>query len=329
MKPGPLLRSAARFVLGRPPRGVVLRTLPAASPAKGREGLRVVSWNVHYGYGPCYDRGSVLGKAEVQRHLRGIVEVVRALDPDLIALQEVDIGAWRSHGIDELAWLQEGLGMPWAAFTSNWDVPWVPIPGFDPRRQWGRVRSGLATLARHPLSGLSRHALPQPPVNGALYNRFYLHRATLETTLELPDGPVRVLNTHTEAFDRTNCDEHGRLLADLTRTAMLPRTLLLGDLNTVPPEATRRHAFEDEPMTDMRGDTAVATLRAVPGLHDLASPERVGAEEAAWFTFPAWKPNRRLDHLFFGDALRPLEARVLRPDPPPSDHEPIFACFAL
>lgn len=301
--------------------------LPGASAPEPSEQIRVVTWNIHYGYGPCFDTGSTASKAEVLQNLEGIAATLRSLQPDLVALQEVDVRSTRVRGIDQLAWLQEALGMPWAAFTLTWDLPWVPSPGRDPRRHWGRARSGQAVLSRFPLSAPVRHALPQPACYGRLYNRFYLHRAAIECQVDLGPRRLRVLNVHTEAFDRDNCSEHARRLAELVRAGPVADTLLLGDLNSVPPEARVRHAFKDEPLTDMRGDQAIATLRAVPGLHEVAPAEAYAADEARWFTFPAWEPNRRLDYLFYGHGLELLEARVPRPEPAPSDHLPVCASF--
>ncbi len=323
------LQAAARLLLARPPAGVRLRVQPGAVAPPRPEQLTVLTWNVHYGYGPRFDSGRVLDRPAIEANLRGIADALRGQAPDVVALQEVDPRSWRVHDLDQLAWLQDALGLPWAALTLTWDVPWVPSPGADPRRQWGRARSGQATLSRFPLTGLHRHALPQPSGNGALYNRFYLHRAALEATVDLGGVGVRTLNVHTEAFDRANCEEHARLLAAMARTAVLPYTILLGDLNTVPPEARVRHGFQDEPHTDMRQDQAIAALREVEGLAEVVSADAYAAHEADWFTFPAWEPNRRLDYLFHGDGLRLLEARVLRPEPAPSDHLPVLARFAL
>lgn len=326
----PRIPTLLRFLAGRAPSGAYLRSLADGPPPAPPSALRVVVWNMHYGYGPCFDRGATHSRAEVEANLRGIAETLRPLNPDLVALQEVDLGGTRARGIDQLAWLQGALGLPYAAYTLTWNVPWVPSPGADPRVHWGHVRSGQATLSRFPLRDPRRIPLPQPPGNPAIYNRFYLHRAALQTTVDLGDRALRALNVHTEAFDRQNCSDHAAMLARIVLAGgrHLPRTLLMGDLNSVPPEASLRHNFPDEPETDMRSDTALSTLRRVPGLSEL-NPEGDGASESDWFTFPAWEPNRRLDYLFYGSAFTLEEGRVLRPEPPPSDHLPLFARLAL
>ena len=137
---------------------------------------------------------------------------------------------------------------------------------------------------------------------------------------------MRLINVHTEAFDRKNCDAHAERLAGLVR-ANPARTILLGDFNTVPPEARLQHGFPDEPETDMREDRAIALLRAVPGLREVISAEGYATDEPAWFTFPAWEPNRRLDYLFHGEGLALRQARVQRGTA--SDHLPILARFGI
>lgn len=309
-----------RWAGGRQPEGAIL--LGDGPPRPAPDHLRVVSWNIHYGYGPVFDRGTVGTRAQVLAHLDAIAAWLREVDADLVALQEVDTDARRTFGIDQLAWLMRATGLPFAALTHTWDARWVPSPGLDPRRHYGQVRSSQATLSRYPLRDAARHALPQPPNNSRIYNRFYLHRAALEVTVDLP-RPIRTFNVHTEAFDRANCTTHAEILAGLVRAGDARRTLVLGDLNSVPPEAALKHAFPDEPQTDMRQDRAIDALRAVPDLVEAAPAPTPPEQERAWFTFPSWEPNRRLDHAWAGRDLPILAARVGRPLPDPSDHLPV------
>jgi hypothetical protein len=65
--------------------------LPTPPP---RPGVRLVQWNVERGY-----------------QLTGIIEALRRLDADVIALQEVDVGCDRSGGADVGAEIARALGM--------------------------------------------------------------------------------------------------------------------------------------------------------------------------------------------------------------------------
>ena len=313
-------------ITGTLPTGaVVMKGLgaPIWDPA---DPLVVATWNVHYGAGPTLHRGAVSTRDEVIAHLDAIAKWIRDSNADIVALQEVDRAGNRGRDIDELEWLRQATGLDHVAWTATWDMPYVPWPGFDPRVHIGRVRSGQAVLSRYPLSKPKRHPLVQPASNGWLWNSFYLHRALLEVWADLGDGrELRILNAHFEAFDIPNKELH----ADATKALLKatgPWVILLGDMNSVPPEAASRKSFLDEPDTDLSTDRTIGTLRSI-GLREVVPPEVYAASETPWFTFPASEPNRRLDYIFYGSALEVRTASVPRMDAPPSDHLPVIAAF--
>ena len=99
-------------------------------------------------------------------------------------LQEVDRCSRRSCGVNQLAYLQKATGLRYAAWTTVWDVRWVPHPGLAPAKQIGNVWSGNCILSRWPISRARHVRLPQPqaqvtsgwynwlPVRD-IYNRFF------------------------------------------------------------------------------------------------------------------------------------------------------------
>lgn len=199
----------------------------------------------------------------------------------------------------------------------------MPHPGLWPGSHIGRIWSGQAILSRYPLHHARRIPLPQPQTFTPLINAFYLHRAILQADVEWGGRTLRVFNAHLDAFSGENRHEQTERLSTLLERAP-PASLLLGDLNAVPPEARVRAGFADEPWTDMSGDETIARLRSLPGWREVG-----GAHAPEWLTFPSTRPNRRLDYIFYGPGLRRLFARIERPDPPPSDHLPIRATFGL
>jgi endonuclease/exonuclease/phosphatase family metal-dependent hydrolase len=317
--------------LAHPPGGAQLAEHQSwAEPlARARDDhtIRFVSWNIHYGYGPVMHHGRGLSRGEVIGNLNGIADLIREWEPDIVALQEVDRGALRSHHIDQLEWLAQHTGLRYSAWCPTWDAGWVPYPGSNPANQIGRVFSGQAVLSRHPIAQARRHALPQPTSRTTLTNLFYLHRALLEVKVSLPSvlgGSIQVFNAHLEAFDAVNRQAHAEITSAQVRRAG-DRVVLLGDMNSVPPEAKIRHAFEDEPQTDMREDRTIEILRSTPGLHEVAGQASTSTDERLWHSFPAHAPNRRLDYLFHGEALQVKGSRVTQPSPPVSDHLPLVA----
>ncbi|MGB0638176.1 MAG: endonuclease/exonuclease/phosphatase family protein [Myxococcota bacterium] len=291
--------------------------------------VTVVTWNIHYGGGPTLEVGRGQSRADVVRYLDSIAASIRSWDADIVALQEVDRGAIRSFDIDQLAWLQQATGMPYAVWTPTWDAGWVPHPGLNPKKQIGRVLSGQAILSRFPLTNDQHIHLPQPRQTGFLYNLFYLHRHLTEVTAQLGPGlDLRIMNAHLEAFDSANRIDH----ANQTISTLTPagsRTVLLGDMNCTPTEAKLRKSFPDEPETDMSDDDTIDRLRGIPGMKEVVPPSVYAAAESAWFTFPAHAPNRRLDYIFHSEKLVLASASVPTMGEPPSDHLPVVATFRI
>ncbi|MDP6931760.1 MAG: endonuclease/exonuclease/phosphatase family protein, partial [Myxococcota bacterium] len=291
--------------------------------------LVVATWNIHYACGSSLEVGRFASRDQVLEWLTSISDQIRAWDADIVALQEVDRAATRTHDVDQVRWLMESTGMPYAAWTPTWDARWVPHPGLDPRRQIGRVYSGQVILSRFPLTELESHPLPQPAAQGLLYNLFYLHRALTEVRVDLGEGRnLRLVNAHLEAFDVENRTEHARRTASLLQGTQ-PLSVLLGDMNSVPPEASLRSDFPDEPETDMSEDRTLETLRSIEGLREVVPTEVYAAQESSWWTFPAHAPNRRLDYLFHGAGLALADAHVPRLSDAPSDHLPVVATFRI
>src|SRR5690606_41483172 len=75
-------------------------TVHPAEDAAALETWRIVSYNIRHGRG-----------ADNEVDLERTAAVLRRLDPDVVALQEVDQGVARSGGEDQAARLGELLGM--------------------------------------------------------------------------------------------------------------------------------------------------------------------------------------------------------------------------
>ena len=99
--------------------------------------LRVLSYNIHHGEGT--DRRFDLVR------LGGVIE---RLQPDLVALQEVDVGAERTFGVNQLTELARFTGMH-AEFGKAMDY------------EGGGY--GVAVLSRWPLASVRNDPLPRAP----------------------------------------------------------------------------------------------------------------------------------------------------------------------
>lgn len=169
------------------------------------ETWRVVSYNIRHG------RGSD-DRVDLQR----TAAVLRVLDPDVVALQEVDEGVTRSGGEDQAARLGELLGMH-HVFGAFMDY------------QGGRY--GMAVLSRCAIRRVE--AVPLPDGNEP--------RVALAVELERPSGdgePLTVVNVH---FDWVQDDGYRYAQArELARylDGLAGPLILIGDFNDHPDSRT-------------------------------------------------------------------------------------------
>lgn len=130
--------------------------------------LRVVTYNIH----SCIDRS---GRASPD----SIMAVIKLLGPDVVALQEVDVGIPRTRHQNQPRLLAEQLGMDYAFY------PTVAHP---------EGQYGLALLSRFENFKVGGGYLPPLPLG-----RFE-KRGVIHMMLDLPTGRVHIFNTHLSLF---------------------------------------------------------------------------------------------------------------------------------
>lgn len=218
--------------------------------------------------------------------------VLRGLDADVIALQEVDRGRERSGGVDQARALGEALGMSWRfAPALLFDAPaaagWRPLDG-EGRDPAGSAY-GIALLTRAEPERAERLALPAAGLFAR--GRRREPRVALLARVRAGGKPVTVAATHLTNVRLWNVVQLRFLQYRLL--GWQPPRLVLGDLNLRPwtlPLASRR-----------------GWLRV-----------RCGA------TFPSQRPDRQLDHVLGGRGqVRLLGAEVVTTAI--SDHCPVVA----
>ncbi|OBA62456.1 endonuclease [Mycobacterium sp. 1100029.7] len=225
-----------------------------------------------------------------------LVECVRRMDPDVLALQEVDCDQPRSNLTDFTAVAAEAMGAVEhrfvAAISGTPGATWMAATGDE---QPGTAAYGIALLSRFPAASWQVVRLPRIPMRFPMYlpgpNRVMIvdeePRTAVIAQLHTPLGTLTVANTHLSFVPGWNRRQLRRLVHDL-RGFPGPR-LLTGDLNMTPP-AVRRWS----------------------GMRPLASAQ----------TFPADTPDRQLDHILTDD--RSLRAGATEAvEMPISDHRPL------
>jgi endonuclease/exonuclease/phosphatase family metal-dependent hydrolase len=243
--------------------------------------LRVATYNIQAGTG--MDR-----RFDVDRQ----IETLRALDADIIGLQEVDVH-WsaRSQWRDLATEIADGLGMK---------VFFGPIYDFDPLAE-GRPRRqfGIAILSRYPILYAENHSItrlstqvPNPQPESApgfpevVVNVFGAHVHVYSTHLDFRGDP-RIRQMQVADMLRIMSKDEGR------------RQILLGDLNARP------NAPELAPLWGYVGDAWLAGG---------SGPE---------MTYPTSAPDRRIDYVTVSPRVTVRSVRV--PYTVASDHLPVVA----
>ncbi|SDE04910.1 endonuclease/exonuclease/phosphatase family protein [Auraticoccus monumenti] len=253
--------------------------------------MRLATFNILHGRTPADD-------LVVLDRLR---EAVRTLDPDVLALQEVDRDQPRSHRADLTAVAAEAMGAVShrfaAALTGTPGATWMAATEEDVP---GHASYGVALLSRYPVRSWQVQRLPRIRPTVPVYLREpgkvvlvkEEPRAVVVGELETPRGPLVVACTHLSFVPGWGRHQLSRLRRDL---ATLPEpVLVMGDLNLDAPVPQR-----------------------LTGWRPLASHA----------TFPLEEPTRQLDHILLrGDLGRVVRSSA--PRLPLSDHRALVVELA-
>jgi endonuclease/exonuclease/phosphatase family metal-dependent hydrolase len=245
-----------------------------------RPRVRIMSYNVHRCIGAD-------GKLAPQR----IAEVIGRYEPDLVGLQELDIGRARTEHVDQPLMLAELVQMHHR---------------FHPAIEVAEERYGDAILSRFPLDLVRAGPLPTWPQRRRALER----RGALWARIECHGRTVQVLNTHLGLDHRERLAQAEALLGPewLGHPDCVGPRILCGDFNVWP------------------GTLPYGRLRRA--LHDA---QDLGLWPWRRNTFPARCPLVSIDHVFHSPDLRVLRVSVPRNRLTriASDHLPIIVELGL
>jgi endonuclease/exonuclease/phosphatase family metal-dependent hydrolase len=249
--------------------------IPAAAWAEDRL-VRVVTFNLLHG-GPW---SGLTGRDDhLEARLVLIVAQLRALEPDVVALQESPVTRWRG---DVAARLAGALGLEHVHARATERVfGWRP-PGRLIMGALGFVE-GPAILSRYPIVSSAIHELPHCV-------RRLDPRVALRADLATPAGMLRVYSTHTS---RDDCQTRRVAEVALAERGPLP-VLVAGDLNTGESAAALQELRE----------------RGFVDLFREANPTALGATVRQDVLAAASTVRRRVDYLLLLPGAR-VEAHVV------------------
>lgn len=249
--------------------------------------MRIATFNILSGRSPSD------GEADLER-FRG---AVRALDADLLGLQEVDRHQPRSQDADLAAVAAEAMGASHHLFAASLigtpGVGWSAAAGHESPDS---TAYGIAFLSRYEVLGSRVVRLPGAPVpvphrtQGRLLPRLVRDepRVAIVAEVRAPIGRINVVTTHLSFLSPWNRVQLRRLLRDLG-SGPWP-VVVMGDLNLGP-----------------------AAARRWTGMSALA----IG------LTFPSDSPTRQIDHILATPGLVAAHGGALHL--PMSDHRALYA----
>lgn len=287
---------------------VALSTLTSATalaqPQAPDRPVRVMSYNIKHGQtnADCTTPPATPGQppnTDCNLDIDASIEVIRAYDPDIVAVQEVDRFWARSAYLDEPAVLSAGTGLQHTCYAPNLDH--APDSHSPQPHQYGTV-----ILSRFPILECRNTLLRR--VGTAE------QRGLTLALVNVRGVPVQVYNTHlhTRVADRLLQTED---IAAVLDAAPDGPQLVMGDFNARSTFVTT--VAEMEPIYARLVDT----WRAAP-LADPANPEG--------FTSPAdldRDPTSRIDYVFASDDVEaagtfvPVNAQTRLA----ADHYPVVA----
>lgn len=244
--------------------------------------LRIMTYNVHR----CRGLDRRWSPAR-------IANVIASCAPDIVALQELDVGRARSGHVDQAETIARHLEM---------DVH------FFPALRVMEELYGDAILTRWPARLKKADALP-----GFSNIRGLEPRGALWSEIDVGGTPVQVINTHLGILGAERMKQIAALLGPdwLGRADCSAPILLAGDLNATP----RSSAYQ-----------ALAGL-----LRDAQHLRENGAKRRNAATFPTRYPTLALDHVFVSPNVEVLDAFAVRTPLArvASDHLPLLVELRL
>ncbi len=204
---------------------------------------------------------------------RRMVTALHKLNPDILALIEVDIGSLRSRGEDEVRYLEEKLG-----FTHFVEKVKYPLKG------WLKLFHHLPILDKQANALISRF-----PFTKVRYHVFHegTKRMVIEATVKCPKT-VTLLAAHL-ALGKKSRAKQIKELVNIVNKIKSP-VILMGDFNT------------------FNGEEEIQELLRKTHLKDLISLDT----KSLPLTEPAWHPTRRLDYILTSPQIKVKKYSVLK-----------------
>jgi len=263
--------------------------------------LRIASYNIAHGRGLPFVNWNGESKEIRRQRLDDIAAVLREMDADIVALNEVDFNASWSHKVNQAEYLAKQAGYAY----------WVEQRNLDFRIANYTWQFGNAILSRCPI----KHAEPVQLPSYERWETFMAGKkravlAVIELEVDGISQQIGFASAHLSHRSEEVRNASAKMLCQVVAEKGMP-VFVAGDMNSSPV------GFPKSTMTG-HGENAIQSFDE-SGLfqrHPMTVPE------GAQMTFPADKAQQVIDWILIPKSFNLLQYRVL--DSQLSDHRPVF-----
>ena len=201
--------------------------------AAGEE-YTIATYNIGFGaYTPEYSffmNGGKYSWAMSEEGLHENIDLISqeamSFEPDIMFLQEVDIGGTRTYHFDERERLEETFDPGNFVFAQNYDSPYLFWPLYQPH---GANRSGILTYSRFEITDALRRSFP---ISESLSKLVDLDRCYSISRIPVDNGhELVVINLHMSAYGSNPAIREGQLnmlYEEMTREYAAGNYVILG-----------------------------------------------------------------------------------------------------
>ncbi|ABX41908.1 endonuclease/exonuclease/phosphatase family protein [Lachnoclostridium phytofermentans] len=130
-------------------------------------------------------------------NINGSIKVVKSKDTDFVFIQEVDLKATRSYGVNENEMILDAFQDISSAFAVNYDSPYLMYPILEPH---GKSKAGISTISKFRIIDSVRRSLP---IDTSVYKLIDLDRCYTISRIKVENGKYLCLyNVHLSAYTK-------------------------------------------------------------------------------------------------------------------------------
>jgi len=283
----------------------------------------IVSYNIGYLSGLANNTTTKPERSFFEANQQRAIAALQTVSPDIIGFQEIDFGAKRSYGVNQMDAIAESLEMNAGAIAISWDKNYLPFPYWPLSAHFGKILSGQAIVSRYPIEKNSRLVLERVAGESFFYKAFYLDRLAQVSQIAVDGQPLIVISVHLEALDEATRVSQTQFVRSLAEeyAETLP-VIVMGDFNSALNRATFVTASgENLGETEFSINEMLASDQLAPAV----PPSDWNGKNV---TFPADSPEYKLDYIFYTPStIEVIQTQVLNDAGESSDHLPVMMEF--